>query len=73
MAWPTATLQQVMSVVLKASLKLVNKVEAVKISSCSYLETRFPPTIKICRESKLEKKHKTYFFEIFLYDIEYFL
>jgi hypothetical protein len=41
-----------------------SKVEAsipVKISNCSYFETR------LYRESKIEKKHKTYFFEIFLY------
>jgi hypothetical protein len=29
--------------------------------------------LKIYKESKIEKKHKTYFFEIFLYEIEYFL
>jgi hypothetical protein len=51
------------------------KVEAsipVKISSCSYLETRFPPIKKIYSESKIEKKHKTYLFKILLYEIEYF-
>jgi hypothetical protein len=29
--------------------------------------------LKIYRESKIEKKHKTYFFEIFLQEIEYVL
>jgi hypothetical protein len=36
----------------------------VKISSCR---------LKIYRESKIEKKHKSYFFEIFLQEIEYVL
>jgi hypothetical protein len=54
---------------------LQGKVEAsipVKISSCSYLETRFPPT-KNKQKVKLERSIKLIFFEIFLYKIEYFL
>jgi hypothetical protein len=37
---------------------------SVKISNCSYLETRF--SLRIHRESKMEKEHKNYFFKIFL-------
>jgi hypothetical protein len=43
----------------------------VKINSCSCLE--YLLWLKICRESKIEKKHKTYSFEILLQEIEYVL
>jgi hypothetical protein len=48
---------------------------SVKISNCSYSETRFSLTknTQIHRESRMEKKHKNYFFKIFLWGIEYFL
>jgi hypothetical protein len=52
---------------------VVTKIEpsiSVKIRSFSYLETRFPLTKNKARR-KIEKMHKTYFFEIFSWEIFY--